>query len=107
MRLVAEAEWPHGLADLPAGERPRYVWKSSRYLASLWLEDHRPPRLSVRHIADPCDESISWEELQRIKRECGFGDQAMVEIYPPESDVVNVANMRHLWLADIPWRWKA
>jgi hypothetical protein len=33
-----------------------------------------------------------------------------VEVYPKDSDIVNVANMRHLWLVDdktnIGWRKK-
>ncbi len=47
-------------------------------------------------------DGISWDDLQEIKNSLGFERTWMVEIYPPEDRVVNVANMRHLWLLDEP-----
>lgn len=48
-------------------------------------------------------QDISWEELQNtIKNNCGYGDWYGIEIYPRDKDVVNVANMRHLWVMDSP-----
>ena len=46
--------------------------------------------------------------MQAIKREVGLGDYMGVEIYPAERDVVNVANMRHLWVLrdPLPFGWK-
>lgn len=41
---------------------------------------------------------LSWEELQEGKRDLGFGDCLAVEIYPPDAEVVNEANIRHLWV---------
>jgi hypothetical protein len=53
-------------------------------------------------------DGISWEELQRLKNQCGFADKDAVEIFPRHYDAVNVANMRHLWIMDDPvsfaWR---
>ena len=46
------------------------------------------------------DDGITWDELQQIKNAVGFADKWVVEIYPPESDLVNVANMRHLTVLD-------
>lgn len=43
-------------------------------------------------------ENITWDELQELKRQCGFGDWYAIEVYPRDKDVVNVANMRHLWV---------
>jgi hypothetical protein len=43
-------------------------------------------------------DGIAWEDLQRLKAEIGKGDYCAVEIYPRDRDLVNVANMRHLWL---------
>lgn len=45
-------------------------------------------------------EGITWDDLQQIKNECGYRDKWMCEYYPPESEVVNIANIRHLWLMD-------
>lgn len=48
------------------------------------------------------EENISWDELMRCKNEVGFGDWYGVEIYPRDKDIVNVANMRHLWIFGKP-----
>lgn len=68
-------------------------------------------RLSINRVelaGDRWVDGISWEELQRIKSECGYGQADAVEIYPPKDDEVNVANMRHLWVLRDPlsfaWR---
>lgn len=47
-------------------------------------------------------DGITWDELQQIKSEIGFGDWYAIEIYPRDEDVVNVANIRHLWLLKSP-----
>jgi hypothetical protein len=43
-------------------------------------------------------DGITWDELQHLKMLAGYGDRVAVEIYPPDSEVVNIANIRHLWL---------
>jgi len=43
-------------------------------------------------------QGISWEDLQRIKSTIGYGDVMAVEIYPADENVINMANMRHLWV---------
>lgn len=48
--------------------------------------------LSVEH-----DGSITWDELQELKN-MHFGSEAVaIEVYPPDSLVVNSLPMRHLW----------
>ena len=68
-------------------------------------------RLSICRTAitgDRWTDGISWNDIQRLKHECGRGDKFAVEIYPADKDVVNVANMRHIWILDEPpvyaWR---
>jgi hypothetical protein len=89
------------------------VWRSADYLVQLAVEKSGQLRLSInRTMIDNSGmwlEEISWQELQRIKSECGAGDTLAVEIFPRDKDVVNVANMRHLWLMpkDFEWGWVA
>lgn len=103
--------------ELPTGERaPFACWRSNKYLVQLFKEDSQQfpgaVRLSIcRTKLNPglgWIDGITWEELQAIKSEIGHGDDYAVEIYPPDKDVVNVANMRHLWLIpgglDLGWR---
>ena len=42
--------------------------------------------------------NLTWDEMQRLKSECGRSNRWAVEVFPPSDEVVNVANMRHLWL---------
>jgi hypothetical protein len=53
-------------------------------------------------------DGISWDELQRLKRECGRGNLDAAECYPRDSDIVNVANMRRLFVFSEPitWCWR-
>ena len=37
------------------------------------------------------------EELMQVKRDCGFGDQDALEVYPSDEDVFNSGNIRHLY----------
>jgi hypothetical protein len=43
-------------------------------------------------------DGIPWDELQRLKSACGFGDYDGVELYPRDADVINTANIRHLYI---------
>jgi hypothetical protein len=52
---------------------------------------------------------IAWEELQEIKNALGFANFDAVEVYPAAADVVNVSNMRHLWILgeSLPFAWRS
>lgn len=68
-------------------------------------------RLSVNRTTldgDRWSENITWDELQRIKAECGYRLADAVEVFPADPDVVNVANMRHLWVLrePLPFAWR-
>ncbi len=43
-------------------------------------------------------DGITWDDLQWTKNQCGFGNRTAIEVYPPDANVVNIANMRHLWI---------
>lgn len=60
-------------------------------IVSVYLDVARG-LLSVEH-----DGSITWDELQALKNK-HFGSEAVaIEVYPPDSHVVNSLPMRHLW----------
>jgi hypothetical protein len=91
---------------------PEQVWQSSRYMAQLW--DAANPaypdlkRLSVCRVRvdvrGRLQDGLTWDELQAVKSELGYGEWYGVEVYPPDSQVVNLANFRHLWLLPAPLR---
>src|SRR5690606_30595417 len=110
LRLVPREEWP---LEHQRGPILR-VWRSRDFLVQEYAEPAPVlVRLSVlRTTLDPKAgrwvDGITWDELQSIKAECGYGRHDALELYPPDSDVVNVANLRHLLvmreLQSFAWR---
>lgn len=94
--------WPNEAADLT---RLR-VWRCRDFLVQEFQESDNVIRLSVTKSklgqSRQFEDGISWDELQWIKSAVGYGDRMAVEIYPADSNVVNVANMRHLWVLPQP-----
>lgn len=109
LREVPRDMWPiNGPVD---ASRSR-VWLSRSFLVQEFVASNGAAfRLSVSrttHNGDRWAENITWDELMQIKRECGYANADAVEIYPSDADVVNVANMRHLWIVEgfIPFKWR-
>ena len=42
-------------------------------------------------------DGIPWDHLQAIKNEILGEDAWAIEVYPPEAELVNEVNRRHLW----------
>lgn len=114
MQEVPRELWPDAQRNHPAA--PDRVFMSRDFMAQ-WYElerDDAPAiaRLSIHSVhrnGTGWLDNIPWETLQRIKAECGLGDVDAIEIYPRERDVVNVANIRHLWLVPqsyLPFAWR-
>lgn len=112
---------PDYLVPLPREQWPEWVppgllivYASREYLVQVFNEAANGVlvRLSINRTSiTPSGEwqqDIPWEDLQRLKREAGYGDLDAVEVFPRDRDVVNVANMRHLWvLADpLAFAWR-
>jgi hypothetical protein len=95
MISVPMHEWPSAPLKL------KELWRSNRFLVQVFHEPEGIERVSVTVTSiqgNRFADGISWDELQFIKHQIGRGNCCAVEIYPPDADVVNVANMRHLWL---------
>ena len=92
---------------------PKKAWRNKRYLACLY-EDYTNGylRLCVQRTTIKDDGSyedgISWDKIQEIKNLLGFGDWWGLEVYPSDKDLVNVSNIRHIWLFKEPpaFAWK-
>jgi hypothetical protein len=82
------------------------VWRSRGFLVQIFLERLGLERLSVSRAAVNDEgrwvDGVTWDELQQLKRECGRGSFDAVEVYPKDRDIVNVANLRHLWVFTEP-----
>lgn len=105
LQPVPRSEWP-------AHPRPpKEVWRSRDYLVQVYAEGAEIERMSISSTTlqgERWADGITWDELMMLKRQCGRGDRDALEVYPADKDVVNVANMRHLWLPPEPvafaWR---
>jgi len=113
LQPVPRGDWP---TDRIAGGAPRIAMLRSRaFLVQAFEEAGGVVRLSVNRTEfderqGRWREDIAWDDLQRLKAEAGFGDRCAVEVLPPDLDVVNVANMRHIFVLPIggslPFVWK-
>lgn len=105
MVKMPEEEWKH-LNNGDPRTKIFETWKSSRFLVQIRFHGNRV-KLCVNKVLYTKKNSkiqwqdgITWDELQEIKNQCGYKDFWMCEYYPPQDRVVNIANIRHLWLLD-------
>lgn len=107
---VPQGEWPDSLRI--AKVRPFRVWRSRKFLVQEFAELDGVIRLSVNRTAIQRDgrwvDGITWDHLQALKAEAGYGKRDAVEVFPPDYDLVDVANMRHLWVLPykLPFAWR-
>lgn len=109
-RPVALTEIPQSAWPGMRSAKLTHVWESQKFLVQMFDEelfqgiDLR--RISVCRVtmndAGRWDDNIAWDELMQVKRELGFGNWYAVEVYPQDKSIVNVANMRHLWMLAVP-----
>lgn len=112
MQLIPREQWGDE-AEEDTPKTIKEVWRSRDYCAQIH-DDAGIFRISACRTAIDSEgrwlDGITWDELQRIKNEIGFAEREAVEIYPPKSDEVTIANMRHLWLLPegerLPFSWK-
>lgn len=100
MTILPMEGWP---AVRPNANAPVEIWRSREFLAQVYeTPTEGIKRLSVNRTmiedSGAWSAEITWEELQRVKSECGFGKMWACELYPHDDEVVNVANMRHLFI---------
>lgn len=81
------------------GEQSVGIWESKLYKVYAF-NDGGAIRLDIER-KDKKD-GITWDELQQIKTDCGFGDLDAIEFYPKNSDVINTGNLRHLYVFSEP-----
>lgn len=105
---VPPEEWPR----LSIQNQPQQVFRSRMLVAQIFPESNGAIRVSVNRSELESEEhwkdGITWDELQEVKSQIGFSHAWGVEIFPPTGEVVNVANIRHLWIIPEPpaFAWK-
>ncbi len=80
------------------------LWLSRKFHVQLF-DDGGYLRMTVgrvKRVLGSWRDGITWDELMQVKREVGRGNRCGIELFPPDEHVVNVANLRHLWLVEPP-----
>lgn len=89
------------------------VWASRNFRLYVFLHQDGTERLNIHRMRidlenDTWADGITWDELQDLKRQCGRGSRLAVEVFPKDEDIINIGNVRHLWIVDetkIPFVW--
>ena len=84
------------------------VWKSKDFLVQI-AQEKSGKRITINRTkftivkGKPIwAQGITWDEIQEIKSLVGYGNYWAAECFPPDNQVVNVANMRHIWILENP-----
>lgn len=72
------------------------VWQSETYNVYAFM-DQGMIRLDIER-RDGRD-GLTWDDLNQIKNDCGFEEFDAVEFFPRKKDIVNTANIRHLYIS--------
>lgn len=85
----------------------------NRYFLVQIFKEPLAIRLSINRVeinkeGTRWKDGITWDEIQNIKNKLGYSNSCAIEIYPPEEDKVDVANIRHIFIPkDVPgFMWK-
>lgn len=98
---------PENDLNVPYSSHPediKTIFRSKKYTVILWKQNRidGKQRFSIsrnewnskerRYVGD-----ISWDEIMEIKRQIGLGDVECWEYYPKDNEIINEANMRHIF----------
>lgn len=113
---IPREDWPQSAGRMTL-EPSRMAIVGGAYLVQVFQEPDGITRLTVcgtnatrsRMGKVRFSDGIPWDHLQEVKRIIGYGKRDAVEVYPPDDDLVDMANMRHLWVLPyrLPFAWRA
>lgn len=74
------------------------VWANGKY--AVLIREVKSPWGPVQHaaISTLASTDIPWRDKQRIKNELFGPERVAIEVFPAESQMVDGANMYHLWV---------
>ena len=91
--------------NLPYTSHPQdldSIWRNKKFTVMVWNVPAGKKMTISRNTWDShaCryKDGITWDEIMEIKRGIGMGEENAVEFYPPDSEVINIANVRHIWI---------
>ena len=72
------------------------VWEDETYSVGAFM-DQGFIRLDI--MRRDYRDGITWDQMNEIKNACGFSEFDAVEYFPRQRDIVNTANIRHLYIS--------
>lgn len=105
------ASYPEKLTKVPDGDKSlpytshamdlREVWRSKKFTVMVWNVPAGTKISVQRNEWNPTTrryaDGITWDEIMEIKRDIGLGESTGIEFFPADSEVINIANVRHIW----------
>lgn len=74
------------------------VWINDKYCVMARTIDTAWGKVDHACIRNVGSTDIPWKEKQKIKNELWGKNYTAIEVFPTESELVDVANMYHLWI---------
>jgi hypothetical protein len=113
-RLAAQPWWPFESRPMPPRSHPVQppagvyaAFVNNRYSVQVSVDATEWGAVHHLWIRRHDEEPVrSWPDVQRIKREIlhDGADRVGVEVYPRDVDVVDAANIYHLWVMPVGFR---
>lgn len=103
-KFRASGEWgPWERLMLTPGQAGTDGWASNFqacHLNRVFAVLERMDVTGVTHLAISSLSGVrpTWREMQRIKDEIAGPDATAIEVYPPQAEVVDEADMFHIWV---------
>ena len=73
-----------------------HFWQNNMYACAVYDDDDDIGHCTIQRL--DCTPARDWRHLQAIKNQLYGEDRQAIEIYPPQNDVLDVANTTHLWV---------
>lgn len=78
------------------------AYRNKFFLVQVYVHSENVTRLSINRTELMPNgfwkDGITWDEIQHIKNKLGYQDFDAIEIYPKANDLVDVSNIRHIWI---------
>lgn len=98
MEEVPRSAWPSQVKGLQV--KVLRFWKNNKYTVMEW-RPRKTAHGAVRHLLVQrvtAGRILRWNVLQRIKNEVAGPEGMAIELYPPESKVIEDCHVYHLWV---------
>lgn len=107
---IPDEHWPE---DRHAyGDTRIHVYRSKYFLVQVYAMNGGMFRIAVARCEIDKNgqfvEDITWDDMQMIKRQAGFSEWDGVELFPKDRDMINIENMRHMFVfpESLPFAWR-